>query len=165
MIHKWRLVFYEKLPTATAAPLQHSAALKFLRCHPALWSPPTPPSGIITDCQDAYWPRWTQLDPAPGSRKHTLTHIHASCTLRWGGFCSWLCCLQCEWETQAPAVRKGGKCERGERKGERPDMKLLLTSVPDWFLLFFLGGESAHRRGGPRHGSEPGFHFPATCES
>lgn len=27
-------------------------------------------------------------------------------------------------------------------------MKLLLTSVPDWFLLFFLGGESAHRRGG-----------------
>lgn len=73
-------------PTTTAAPLQHLAALNFLRCHPALWSPPTPPSGIITDCQDVYWPRWTQLDPAPGSRKHTLTHIHASCTLRWGGF-------------------------------------------------------------------------------
>lgn len=110
----------------------------------------------------------TSLDTArPGSWLQN-THTYMSCTQRWGGFAPG-CASSSEGVRQrdrkkAPALRKGGKCETGERKEERPDMKPLLTAGLWLVLLFFLGGESASA-GGPSSWLEAGFHFSATCES
>lgn len=83
-----------------------------------------------------------------------------SCTLRWGSYAPGVASSSESGRqrdrTKAPALRKSGKCERGEGKEERPDMKPLLTAGPWLVLLFFLGGESASV-GGRRHGSKPAF--------
>lgn len=83
-----------------------------------------------------------------------------SCTLRWGSYAPGVASPSESGRqrdrTKAPALRKGGKCEREEGKEERPDMKPLLTAGLWLVLLFFLGGDSASV-GGPRHASKPAF--------
>lgn len=71
--HKGQLIgFYINgiVKCSSSCLLPHGIWLpkSLLGCHPALWLPPTLPSGTITDCHDVYWPHSTQLDLAAGSK-------------------------------------------------------------------------------------------------